>query len=70
MPWCSFVNEPCNVEICAFIGCVRGKLIEGNRCALTIKKIKISGVSLRDLELNLKLKGRDVKKLGDPKDVV
>jgi len=67
--WCSFVNEPCTPEICAYVTCLRGKLIAGNKCGLTLRRITVEKTSPNDFKLDVKLKSRDLKKFGG-EDVV
>jgi len=64
-PWCSFVNEPCTPESCAYVTCLRGKLIAGNKCGLTIRRITVENTTPNDYKLNIKLKNKYIKKIGD-----
>jgi len=64
-PWCSFVNEQCTPETCAYVTCLRGKLIAGNKCGLTVRRITIEKTSPNDFKLNVKIRNKDLKKFGD-----
>ncbi|MGD0330119.1 MAG: hypothetical protein ABSB40_06680 [Nitrososphaeria archaeon] len=68
-PWCSFVNEPCMPQTCAYATCLRAKLIEGNICGLTLRRITVEKTTPNDFKPNVKLKNKDLQKFGS-EDVV
>ncbi|MEM2505556.1 MAG: hypothetical protein QW738_04675 [Nitrososphaeria archaeon] len=63
-PWCNFVNEPCTPQTCAYVTCLRGKLISGNKCGLTVKRLTSETTSPNDFKLNIKLRSKDIKRFG------
>ncbi|MCP8323244.1 MAG: hypothetical protein L6N96_03605 [Candidatus Methylarchaceae archaeon HK02M2] len=69
-PWCSFANDYCDVKRCAYIQCIRGKLISGNMCGLTVKRLTVDRLRPEDFDIDIELKGKLAKRLGRDKDIV
>jgi len=69
-PWCSFINDYCDVKLCAYVQCIRGKLVSGNVCGLTVKRLTVDRLRPEDFRLEIKLKGKLAKRLGEDRDIV
>ncbi|MGQ9470009.1 MAG: hypothetical protein ACUVTD_09390 [Nitrososphaerales archaeon] len=69
-PWCSFTNDYCDVKLCAYVQCIRGKLISGNMCGLKVKRLTVDKLRPEDFSVEIKLKGKLAKRLGDDRDIV
>ena len=54
---------------CSYAYCARGKLLPGNRCGLAVRRITSDKITPEDFKLDIKLKGKLAKKLGD-EDIV
>ncbi len=55
--------------MCAYVTCLRAKLITGNRCGLTLRRITVEKMTPNDFKPNVKLKNKDLQKFGS-EDVV
>jgi hypothetical protein len=55
--------------MCAYVTCLRGKLIAENKCGLTLRRITVEKTTPNDFKPNVKLKNRDLQKFGS-EDVV
>ena len=64
-PWCGFVNEACDPSVCAYVTCMRGKLLANNKCGLTIKRVTVENTTPNDFKVDIKLRHRDLRKFGD-----
>ena len=63
--WCKWLNEPCAGPSCSYAYCARGKLLPENRCGLVVRRITRDKITPEDFKLDIKLKGRLAKKLGE-----
>jgi len=52
------------------VQCIRGKLISGNKCGLTVKRLTVDSLRPDDFKVEIKLKGKLAKRLGEDRDIV
>ncbi|NWG08777.1 MAG: hypothetical protein HXX80_00420 [Nitrososphaerales archaeon] len=69
-PWCSFTNDYCDVRLCAFVQCIRNKLVSGNMCGLAVKRVTVDKLRPEDFGIEIKLKGKLARRLGEDKDII
>lgn len=68
--WCSWINDNCVGQACAYAFCVRGKMLAGNRCGLTIRRLTVETERPDDFKIDSKLKGRLSKRIKDLDDII
>jgi len=67
---CLWINDDCIGPSCSFALCIRGKMVSGNRCGLTVRRVTVDIKRPEDLELDLKIKGKLAKRLKDFDDML
>ena len=50
--------------------CIRGKLVSGNMCGLMVKRLTVDKLRPEDFKVEIKLKGKLAKRLGEDRDIV
>ncbi len=51
--WCTFTNDTCDVPKCAYVQCLRNKLLTGNLCGLTIKRVTEDKTGIDDFGVKI-----------------
>jgi len=52
------------------VQCIRGKLVSGNMCGLMVKRLTVDKLRPEDFGVEIKLKGKLAKRLGEDRDIV
>ncbi|MEM4310805.1 MAG: hypothetical protein QXX95_00240 [Nitrososphaerales archaeon] len=68
--WCNWLNDKCLGPSCAYAICFRNKMMPNNRCGLVVKRVTQDAIKPEDFKLELKVKGRMAKRLGDLDELV
>ncbi|MFQ6135305.1 MAG: hypothetical protein ACE5KU_05780, partial [Nitrososphaerales archaeon] len=67
---CLWINDDCIGPSCSYALCVRGKMLVGNRCGLTVRRVTAETKRPDDFELDKKLKSRLSRRVKDVDDLL
>ncbi|MEE9586043.1 MAG: hypothetical protein V3W09_04000 [Nitrososphaerales archaeon] len=67
---CLWIHDDWIGSSCSYALCVRGKMLLGNQCGLTIRRVTVETKRPSDLELDGKLKSRLSKRIKDIDDLI
>ena len=67
---CLWINDECIGSSCSYAICVRGKMLVGKQCGLTIRRLTTDITRNDDFTLDEKLKRRLDKRIKDVDDVL
>ncbi|MBI2937266.1 MAG: hypothetical protein HYY22_03585 [Thaumarchaeota archaeon] len=66
---CLWTNDICIGSSCSYALCIRGKMLAGNRCGLTVKRVTADSVRPDEFDLDKKLKVKLSKRIKDVDDL-
>ncbi len=67
---CLWINDECIGSSCSYALCIRGKMLVGNRCGLTVKRMTTETKQPDNFELDAKIKSRLSKRVKDVDDLI
>ena len=67
---CAWLNDDCMGSSCSFAICVRGKMMSGNRCGFTVRRLTVEPAKPEEIKLDPKLKGKLSKRIKDLDELI
>ena len=68
--YCTWLNDDCAGPSCSFALCVRGKMLPDSRCGLIVRRLTTDTLRPEDFKVDVKLRGKVARRLGDEDDLV
>ena len=63
--WCRWTEDPCDVADCAYVLCVKRRLLPGGVCGETVKRITTERKPEEVVGPPVKVRGKTLRRLGD-----